>query len=108
MRRPPPWASRTLIGCIRRARLHSRNHCDFAITEDQRILSLRQVFVCDKDSSGKGFIDGSVIDNVGARGFLKLIQAEPGYFIGFPSKEDLAFVVHKPYGELPARHEVKR
>jgi hypothetical protein len=52
------------------------------------------------------WIDGSVIDAV--EGFLKLIEAEPVYFIGFPSKEDLAFVVHKPYGELPARHEVKR
>jgi hypothetical protein len=97
-----------VFGCIRRASLNSRNHCDFAIAEDQRILSLRQVLVCDKDSSGNGFIDGSVIDNVGARGFLKLIEAEPVYFIGFPSKEDLVFVVHKPYGELPARHEVKR
>jgi hypothetical protein len=29
-------------------------------------------------------------------------------FIGFLSKGDMAFVVHKLFGELPARREVKR
>jgi len=53
------------------------------------------------------FIDGSVIDTVGAGGFLKLIEAELS-FIGFPSKGDVAFVVHKLLGNVSARREVKR
>jgi len=52
-------------------------------------------------------IDGSVIDTVGAGRFLKLIEAGPGLY-RLSVQGDVAFVVHKPFGELPARREVKR
>ena len=53
-----------------------------------------------KVRQARRLIDGSVIETVGARRFLKLIEAEPVYFIGFPSKWDMAFAVHKLLGNF--------
>ena len=60
-----------------------------------------------KIRQARRLIDGSVIDTVGAEGFLKLIEAETVLY-RLSVQGDVAFVVHKPFGELPARREVKR
>jgi hypothetical protein len=61
-----------------------------------------------KTREARRFIDSSVIDTVGAGRFLELIEPEPVLYRLFRPKSDVAFVVHKPFSELPARREVKR
>jgi hypothetical protein len=53
-----------------------------------RFLSVTEI------SSAWRFIDGSVIDTVGAGGFLKLIEAEPVLY-RLSVQWDVAFVVHR-------------
>ena len=47
-------------------------------------------------------IDGSVMTAL-AQGDSESRSKRKLSFIGFPSKGDVAFVVHKPLGEFPAR-----
>ena len=52
-----------------------------------------------KIRQARRFIGGSVIDTVGARGFLKLIEAKPVLY-RLSVQWDVAFVVHKLRGNF--------